>query len=151
MNTLNLTTTDEFLDEKYDIVKNHTTDSGFDLYCPEDIVVPANAISFKIDMKVQSRMDFDSKNVGFMMTPRSSMGSKTPLRLCNSIGIIDAGYTGNLMGFVDNRSSEDYSIRRGDRLLQVVAFNGLPIVGNLVGELVTTTERGDGGFGSTGK
>ena len=51
----------------------------------------------------------------YYLYPRSSI-SKTPLRLCNSVGIIDAGYRGNIMAFVDN-IDEDYDL--GTRLFQL--------------------------------
>ena len=52
------------------------------------------------------------------MYPRSSMGSRTPLRMSNSVGIIDSGYRGNIIGIVDNRSNEDYVVEKGTILFQ---------------------------------
>ena len=78
------------------------------------------------------------------------MGSKTPLRLANSMGLIDKGYRGNIMGCFDNRSDEDYLIKKGDRLLQICSPSLDEISYELVDEL-DRTERGTGGFGSTGK
>ena len=80
--------------------------------------------------------------------PRSSI-SKTPLRLCNSIGLIDAGYRGEIMAAVDNIKQEDYTINSGQRLFQIVAMDGSPLSFELVIKL-STTGRGAGGFGSTG-
>ena len=68
----------------------------------------------------------------------------------DSVGIIDRDYRGNLMGCFDNISSEDYVIKAGTRLLQICAPNLEPITFELVDEL-STTSRGTGGFGSTGK
>ena len=45
----------------------------------------------------------------YFLMPRSSI-SKTPLRLCNSVGLIDAGYRGEIMAAVDNIKQEDYTI-----------------------------------------
>ena len=81
--------------------------------------------------------------------PRSSI-SKTPLRLCNSIGLIDAGYRGEIIAAVDNIKKESYKINVGERLFQLVAMNGSKINFELVSKL-TETDRGTGGFGSTGK
>ena len=80
--------------------------------------------------------------------PRSSI-SKTPIRLCNSVGLIDAGYRGEIMAAVDNIKQEDYTISAGQRLFQIVAMDGSPLSFELVDEL-STTSRGAGGFGSTG-
>jgi len=137
--------------EKYQINKPNNEDSGFDLFCPDELKVPPKAISFKVDIKIQTRFeDSDNKNVGYMLVPRSSMGAKTPLRLCNSIGIIDSSYRGNLMMFVDNVSDKEYIIEKGDRLGQVVSFNGNPILSQVV-DVLDDTIRGDKGFGSSGR
>ena len=132
-------------------ITNYTTDCGYDLYCPDDLIVPAKAISFKINLKIQTRMeDNKGNNIGYKLYPRSSMGSKTPLRLTNSVGIVDPKYRGNLMIVVDNVSDSDYNIGVGDRLCQAVCFSGTPIISRVVCEL-DETDRGDNGFGSTGK
>ena len=91
--------------------------------------------------------------IPFKLYPRSSMGSKTPLRLGNSVGVVDSGYRGHLMACVDCHGEKDYSISQFDRLLQIVAFSGRPIFVTLVENHndLGETIRGDGGFGSTGK
>ncbi len=80
---------------------------------------------------------------------RSSI-SKTPLRLANSVGLIDAGYRGEIIAVVDNIKSDVYKIERGQRLFQLVAMGGEEIHFELVDSLSDST-RGSGGFGSTGK
>jgi len=80
--------------------------------------------------------------------PRSSI-SKTPLRLSNSIALIDAGYRGEIMAAVDNIKDDIFYIKKGQRLFQLVSMDGSPINLELVNELTQTT-RGEGGFGSTG-
>ena len=88
---------------------------------------------------------------GFYMYPRSSV-SKTPLRLSNSVGIIDAGYRGNLGAFVDNISTNEYNVEKGTRLFQICAPNLEPIHVEIVSSEndLGNSERGSGGFGSTG-
>ena len=81
--------------------------------------------------------------------PRSSI-SKTPLRIANSIGLIDGGYRGEIMAMCDNIKNFSYTAEKGQRLFQLVATDSAPIHYELVGELSETT-RGTGGFGSTGK
>ena len=85
----------------------------------------------------------------YLLMPRSSI-SKTPLRLCNSIGLIDAGYRGEIMAAVDNVKQEKYEIDMGQRLFQIVSMDGGPISFELTDEL-SQTKRGTDGFGSTGK
>ena len=90
----------------------------------------------------------------YYLYPRSSI-SKTPLRMANSVGIIDAGYRGFIMGKVDwmNDGKEVYDVEKGIRLFQLCAYNLLPfdrihIVETEEG-LGEKTIRGTGGFGST--
>ena len=85
----------------------------------------------------------------YLLMPRSSI-SKTPLRLCNAIGLIDAGYRGEIMAAVDNIKQESYEVEKGQRLFQLVSMDGGPIYFELV-DVLSTSERGKGGFGSTGK
>jgi dUTP pyrophosphatase len=125
----------------------HDGDSGLDLFVIEDQVVKAFSTSFiKLGFKAAA-VDAEGKNVSWLIFPRSSI-SKTPLRLANSIGLIDAGYRGELLAAVDNIRGEDYQVKTGDRLVQAVAFNGGPISLKIVESLDATT-RGEGGFGST--
>jgi len=88
------------------------------------------------------------------MYPRSSL-SKTPLRLANSVGIIDAGYRNNLIGAFDliKNHVETYFVEKHSRLLQICSPILCPIYVELVttqADLSTLTERNEGGFGSTG-
>ena len=69
-----------------------STDSGFDLIIPKDIVIPKNSLGFKIHLGIKCQPQFDDMRPrGFYLYPRSSTGSKTPLRLSNGTGIIDFG------------------------------------------------------------
>ena len=105
----------------------------------------------------QDKRIFTKTNTGYYMYPRSSI-SKTPLRLANSVGIIDSGYRGHLMGMFDclplAQAGESYTIQPFDRLLQICSPDLGPIYVLLVdfeNELGGNTERGIGGFGSTGR
>ena len=127
-------------------------DSGFDLFCPRDLVCTAGQttkIKLGVKIAVFNGVNSDVPSVGYYMYPRSSI-SKTPLRLANSVGIIDSGYRGELMAVVDNRSNEDYSIQRGQRLFQVCRADLSPVT-QLEFTTLNETQRGAGGFGSTGK
>lgn len=146
MNKLNILTPHT---QYYTVTKGYNDDCGFDVFTPKSITIPAKAISFKINFEIRANMVYNDSNVGYMLVPRSSTGSKTPLRLSNSVGIIDPSYRGDLMAFVDNISSKDHTIEMGSRIIQLVAFNGLPIRGNIVNKL-DDTKRGTDGFGSTG-
>ena len=125
----------------------HEGDSGLDLFCPTDILVKAGE-TVKIDLQIQCEAlkDYIS-NVSYYLYPRSSI-VKTPLRLANSVGIIDAGYRGNIMAFVDNIKTEDYIVESGTRLFQICSSDLSPLTFELVNQL-SDTSRGQGGFGST--
>ena len=116
-----------------------------------------NKINFGIICSAQMITDSNKVfNTGYYMYPRSSL-SKTKLRLANSTGIIDSGYRGELIGMFDliNLSeNEEYVVEKYDRLLQICAPGLVPIVVEIVNtmeELGSQTERGAGGFGSTGR
>lgn len=147
---LQIKPTEERLQKKYGERPNHADDIGVDLFTPYTIVCPAKETT-KIDLGVQCRL-LDAKHdvcVGYMLAPRSSI-VKTPLRMANSIGIVDPQYRGNLIAVVDNRSDEAYTVQADDRLFQVVSFSGRAVGVKVVTELDETT-RGSAGFGSTGK
>ena len=125
----------------------HEGDSGLDLFCPRDITVEPGQTVF-VDLEIRCEALVDGCNVSYYMYPRSSL-SKTDLRFANSVGIIDAGYRGNLRGAFDNIRDEPYVIQKGQRLLQICSPTLGPIKMTLVNTL-SETSRGEGGFGSTG-
>ena len=89
--------------------------------------------------------------VGYYSYPRSSI-SKTPLLLANSVGIIDSGYRGQIIGAFRNLSIEPYKVEQYTRLLQICAPDLRPFTVELVDNtFFEETLRGEGGFGSTGK
>ena len=127
----------------------HDGDAGLDLFCPEDIIIPAKSlgkVNFGISCEALSNDKMDG--LSFYLYPRSSI-IKTPLRLANSVGIIDKGYRGNLMGCFDNISEEDYLIEKGTRLVQICAPN-LETISFELTDSLSETSRGSGGYGSTG-
>ena len=126
----------------------HTGDSGLDLFSPEQVVIPPKQKGI-INTQISCEAFSDSNNVSFWMLPRSSVATKTPLIMANSIGLIDAGYRGNLMGVFYNTSDEPFIIEKGSRLLQICGADLKPVTFELVEEL-STTSRGTGGYGSTG-
>ena len=123
----------------------HEGDAGLDLYVLEDIEFnPGETKLIKFGIACEPQ---DGK--AYYLLPRSSI-SKTPLRMSNSIGLIDGGYRGEIMAACDNVKLSSYKVSKGDRLFQLVACDSSSIEFKLVEDLVSTT-RGAGGFGSTGK
>jgi len=138
---------------------NDNPDAGFDLLTPfETHCMGGNVTKINFSVQCSARMVCENGktyNTGFFMMPRSSL-SGTPLRLANCVGVIDSGYRGNLMGKFDCLAGVDgnYFVSRYDKLLQVVAPGMVPIyvtIVNCTNELGDNTERGSGGFGSTGR
>ena len=129
----------------------HDGDAGLDLFCPEEIVVPAKSLGFKVNLGVSAEAltNDRTEGVSYMLYLRSSTASKTPLRLANCVGIIDREYRGPLIACFDNLSDEDYLITQHARLVQICGSPLQSISLELVEEL-SATSRGSGGFGSTG-
>lgn len=140
------------------VLNNPYPNAGFDMFFPEECVFDWKNPKF-VNMGIKCEMSiFDTsinqwKPTGYYSYPRSSI-SKTPLMLANSVGIIDSGYRGPIIGAFRNTSSdkEPYVVEQNARLLQLCAPDLRPIVVELVDEsFFETTERGEGGFGSTGR
>ncbi len=123
----------------------HEGDAGLDLFVINEQTISAGETTL-IHLQIACE---NTENRPYLVMSRSSIG-KTPLRLANAVGLIDAGYRGEIMAVVDNIKKEDYTVEPGQRLFQLVAMDGSPIYFELVEELSDTT-RGGGGFGSTGK
>lgn len=138
-------------------------DAGFDIFCPTTQQCKVGKVAkYHLGIKCSSFVSDPSDKfsnvdesmnfpVGYFLMPRSSI-SKTSLRLANSVGVIDSGYRGELIAMFDCFYG-DYKIEEGSRLMQVVAPSMMPIYPILVDteEELGTTDRGEGGFGSTGK
>jgi len=90
--------------------------------------------------------------VGFeaQVRPRSGLAYKHGLTVLNTPGTIDADYRGEIGVILVNLSNEDFTIENGERVAQMVIAKHEQAEWNLVEEL-SNTERGSGGFGSTGK
>lgn len=127
-------------------------DSGFDLFVPHQMKALSNKTT-KIDhlvaCAVYKSVNGTMQPSAYYMYPRSSI-SKTPLRLANSVGIIDSGYRGNLIAKVDNITDDDHYINTNTRLMQVCAPDLSSFASVEIVESLDNTTRGDGGFGSTG-
>ncbi len=140
---------------------NHEN-AGFDLFVPEDVTFQPNEKKL-VSMRVKARMidpTFGSpvsssdrvykKTVHYWMPPRSSI-SKTGLLLLNSIGVIDKSYRGELMAYLWNTTDAVVEVKKGDRLVQIVAPDMSLIKEVIVVDSLDDTARGSKGFGSSGR
>jgi dUTP pyrophosphatase len=126
-------------------------DAGLDTFCAASVVGKAGTMQ-RLDLATRAaaydpvRKQFRA----FWLLPRSSI-SKTPMRMANSMGLIDAGYRGVLLGATDFQA--EFTATAGERYYQIVGADLLPwkavhIVDEIPGG---PTLRGEGGFGSTGQ
>lgn len=127
-----------------------TPNSGVDAFVSEEVAVTKTSGSqtFTIHSDMFCEFLVDGEPSAFWFVPRSSLGTRTPLNMANSVGAIDSSYRGELLGAV--RSDGDYLVEVGQRLFQIIAPDMKPIHVELV-DFLSETERGAGGFGSTGK
>ena len=134
--------------------------AGFDVFIPKEMSFEKEITSKFIDLEIKTEMLYyensSFKNCGYNMHPRSSI-SKTPLMLANHTGIVDSGYRGSLIGAFrwlktsNDNNTTSYNLEKHTRLLQICHPSLCRIVVCLVEESeLSTTERGEGGFGSTG-
>ena len=133
----------------WDLYENHghfhEGDAGLDLYIiRKQTIKPYESTLIHLGISCENL-----EKKPYMLMPRSSI-AKTPLRLSNSIGLIDAGYRGEIMAAVDNIKNVPFTLEIGQRLFQLVGMDGSEINFELVKNL-SASARGSGGFGSTGK
>ena len=158
--------TDPFMDAGFDILSPPLGKNCSYSYSPIkiDFQVKCSAYFLKTELNELNETKMNETKpiyTGYYMYPRSSL-SKTRLRLANSVGIIDSGYRGNLIGMFDCLSiankgalcecEYDYIVKPFERLVQICAPNLCPIYVIMVDseeELSEQTIRGGGGFGST--
>tara|TARA_Y100000768_G_C23680174_1_gene541902 strand:+ start:63 stop:674 length:612 start_codon:yes stop_codon:yes gene_type:complete len=152
-------------------------DSGFDIFCPKSVSVPSlneRPLGFKVPLGVKCSMsrvgsslvnnnstnsmsiknDMPVRHVGYYLYSRSSTPLKTPLRLSNSVGIIDSGYTGEITALFDNLDKSPYIISKYQRLVQICPPDlSYPLKINITQIPFVTdfNSRGNNGLGSTGK
>ena len=124
----------------------HETDAAADLYAMVDQTIEASSYGNKIPTGVKIQLP---EGWLALIIPRSSIGAKTPLRLSNSVGLIDSGYRGELGVLYDNISNTPYEIKAGDRIAQLLVMPSHRFKAKVV-DILADSDRGEGGFGSSG-
>lgn len=127
-------------------------DAGMDLYALTGQVIPGNArgVLIKTGLKVWLPEGYE-----LQVRPRSGMSAKTSIRVANAPGTVDEGYTGEICVICDNLSNQDFIIDTDNRRIAQAVIKEVPKI--QVEEISIeemeqrTTERGDNGFGSTGR
>lgn len=125
-------------------VHAHDADAGYDLKSPDHYILPARG-SISIDTGV---------HVAIPDGMYGKLESKSGLNVRHGIvclgGIIDSSYNGSIVVKLYNMTDEDYSFDRGDKIVQIIFQKMERPIFNVVDHL-KETERGDKGFGSSGK
>jgi dUTP pyrophosphatase len=116
-------------------------DIGYDLYASEDITIPARGST---GVHTGIAIEFVPQAGGIVKT-RSGLAKK---RLMCNAGVIDAGYRGEVIVLMENLGDEPYSIRKGDKIAQLLEHPFL--AANVVEDELTEAARGAKAFGSSG-
>lgn len=135
----------KLLDEQCKPYRAHDYDAGLDLKARETVTIPRH-VTKAVPLGVCCGIP--RNHVGLLF-PRSSMG-KTPFRMTNSVGVIDSDYRGEICAMYQNTSVDTLTIEKGERIAQLVIVP-ISIVSTEYVDELDSTERGTGGFGSTGK
>lgn len=121
----------------------HGTDAGLDLRTPVAVTVPAYE-SVTVDTGVHVALPHRCAG---LLVSKSGLNVKHGI---TSTGLIDEGYTGSIVVKLYNNGGEDYEVKAGDKVTQLVV---IPVVCEPLEQVASfnRTERGDNGFGSTGR
>ena len=127
-------------------VKAHADDAAFDLRSRSDILVPVNKSTLvPTGVFIELPVNYEAQ-----VRPRSGLALKHNITLTNSPGTIDAGYRGEVGVIMFNHGPEEFAVKRGDRIAQMVIAE-LPAVELETVAVLSSSDRGEGGFGSTGR
>lgn len=126
----------------------HVGDQGADIYAPEDIVIEphtyGNLVSTGIKLQIPDGW-------AVAIRPRSGMSKNTTLRISNAPATIDSKYTGMVQILFDNIGDEPVKISAGDRIAQFILEKNYQANFTQVEKVADNKERGEQGFGSSGK
>lgn len=119
--------------------------AGMDLKANEDIVVPAGERRLVgTGLAIQIPYGYFGG-----LYPRSGLAAKHGINLANCVGVIDADYRGEIKAAIQNNSKEPFEIKKGDRICQLIIQPYIKAV-LVESDNLEDTDRGAGGFGSTG-
>ena len=122
-------------------------DSGYDLVAVEDAHIGTSPLNSAV-VPVGLTLAYVEPGFWFRIEPRSGLGFKYSIQ--PHLGVIDNGYRGDLGVKLYNLGREPYEVKKGDRIAQLVVYPLIQPECSWVDEVVES-DRGDSGFGSTGK
>lgn len=122
----------------------YPTDAGADIFAVEDTTIaPHKTVVIKTGIKVAIPAGYE-----IQIRPRSGLSLKTPLRVANAPGTIDASYRGEVGVIIENTGNLTQTIKKGDKIAQMV-IAPVPMIAWTEVDTLDETERGEGGYGST--
>lgn len=123
--------------------RGHSADAGLDLRTPKAVTVPAYG-SVIVDTGVHVALPHGCAG---LLVSKSGLNVRNDI---TSTGLIDEGYTGSIVVKLYNHGGGDYQLAAGDKITQLVVF---PVVRESLEQVsaFNATDRGDNGFGSTGR
>lgn len=125
--------------------KAHPDDAAFDLRAAADMTLsPATQALVPTGLHLELPVGYEAQ-----IRPRSGLAAKHAVTVLNTPGTIDAGYRGEVKVILFNADQQPFPVKRGDRIAQMV-IQVLPEVTLVQVQELSETERGAGGFGSTG-
>jgi dUTP pyrophosphatase len=124
-------------------------DAGIDLVARDDVLIPRGGGRTLVPTGVA--VAIPEGHAGFVL-PRSGLALNHGVTCLNTPGLIDSGYRGELKVLLVNTDGEhDHQVHRGDRIAQLVVQPVEHVTFDVVDALPADTERGEGGFGHTGR
>ena len=141
------------MDERLrDMLPNYATpgSAGLDLRACLDQALTLQANAWQL-VPTGMAIHLNDPNYAALILPRSGLGHKHGIVLGNLVGLIDSDYQGQLMVSAWNRSDVAFTIEPMERIAQLVIVPVVQAQFNLVDDFDVATERGAGGYGSTGK
>lgn len=124
--------------------KNHEDDAGWDLFSVEEVTIPANS-----SRVVPVGLQLAYVEPGYWVRVASRSGLSFKHNILAHPGVIDSGYRGDLGVLLYNHSDADYSVKKGDRVAQIVIHFNIDL--DVEWGEIDDTIRGSKGFGSSGK
>lgn len=134
-------------DKKLIPTKAHWDDSGYDIRSAEKqtvVINPGDTVSICCGFAMELPMGHEAQ-----VRPRSGLALKHGITVLNSPGTIDYGYRGEVKVIMSNFGKNEFKVKYGDRIAQMVVVK-VPDVAMVLTSELTNTDRSDGGFGSTG-
>lgn len=128
----------------YELVKGYKTDSGFDVRCIYDFTLKpfeVKNVSTSLFLKLY-------RNMEAQVRPKSSVSA---MGVLVHFGTVDSGYRGEILVTMQNLNNQDVTFSKGQKIAQIVFSKKSYVNLHRFKEIEDDTERGKGGFGSTGK